>query len=120
MIMATWKPKRNKYNARKTEYRGVMYDSKGEAGLAAQIDALIAIGKVTGVERQRRFDLIGANGSKIGTHRVDFVLTFADGHREVYEYKGCPSRDWSLRKKLFCDNYPSIPYRVFGNKKLAA
>ena len=117
--MATWKPKRNKYNARRTEYRGVMYDSKGEAGLAAQIDALITVGQVASVERQKRFDLIGANGSKIGTHRPDFLLTFADRHREVWEWKGCPSRDWILRKKLFQDNNPKITYRVFGNKKLA-
>lgn len=112
----TWKGF-SKYHAKKTEYEGITYDSKGEASLARDIDLLIRCGQVKSVSRQEVFKLKGLNGHVVGRHKVDFVVTFNDGHREVWEFKGMIVRDFTIRKKLFEDNYPDIPYVVSGSQR---
>ena len=42
----------NKYGAKKTEYRGVVYDSKWEAQKAYELDMLQRAGKITDLQRQ--------------------------------------------------------------------
>ena len=109
----------HKYNARKTEYNGVVYDSKLEAKLAADIDLLWKTNALAYLERQKLFRLIGFNGSSICNHIVDFHIVFNDGHEEVWEAKGVATPDWIIKRKLFIDNYPNIKYVVHStNKKL--
>jgi hypothetical protein len=102
----------NKYGAKKTEFNGRVYDSKHEAGVAADINLLLKSGDVVKVEAQRTFNLYGKNGNRICTHRPDFVLTFKDGHQEVWEAKGMATSTWQLKLKLFVDNYPELTYHV--------
>ncbi len=110
--MVFYRSQGNKYGAKKTEFKGEIYDSKGEAGLAAEIDIRIKAGQVESVERQVRFLLFGRGGAKICTHVVDFVLTMPDGSLEVWEYKGMETRDFKIKYKLFLDNYPNIKYII--------
>lgn len=56
--------KANKYGASKTVFQGRLYDSKGEAGLAVEIDILLKSGLVVKVEPQVTFKLYGKNGGK--------------------------------------------------------
>ena len=107
---------RNKYNAKRTEFNGRVYDSKHEAGVAADIDLLVKSGQVVKVEPQKTFNLYGKNGARICTHRPDFLLTFKDGHQEVWEAKGWASPVWAIKRKLFEDNYPDIIYMVITAK----
>lgn len=93
-----------------------MYDWKAEAKLAADIDLLVKAGEVEDALRQVPFKLRGKNGTVVGSHKVDFVLSFKDGHREIWECKGYAVRDWPIRRKLFEDNYPDVKYVVFGRK----
>ncbi len=102
----------NKYGAKKTVWNGRKYDSKLEAGVAQEIEILRKAGEVVSVEPQRTFVLHGKNGGKICSHRVDFLLTFKDGHEEVWEAKGFETDTWRLKLKLFEDNYPDIIYWV--------
>ena len=104
--------KANKYGASKTVFQGRLYDSKGEAGLATEIDILLKSGLVVKVEPQITFKLYGKNGGKICTHRPDFLLTFKDGHQEAWEYKGFATAIWKIKRDLFVDNYPDIQYVV--------
>lgn len=106
----------NKYGAKKTTYNGRSYDSKGEAGLAAEIDLLVKAKEVIQVEPQKTFGLYGRNGKRICNHRVDFFLTFADSHEEAWEYKGFATEIWRLKRTLFEDNYPEIKYVVITAK----
>lgn len=111
--------RRHKYGARKTEYKGVLYDSKLEAKIAADIEILAGTGALTRWARQVRYQLRGRNGAIIATHVVDFVLEYRDGHTEVWEAKGYPTDDWKLKRKLFEDNYPGTKYIIHSrNKKL--
>src|SRR4051794_5714330 len=102
----------NKYGAKKTEFNGRVYDSKGEAGLAQEIELLRRAGEVIKVEPQKTFNLYGKHGGRVCTHRPDFVLTFKDGHQEVWEYKGFSTDVFRIKLKLFEDNYPEITYNV--------
>lgn len=111
------KVRRNKYRAKKTVYNRNIYDSKGEAKLAFDIDCLIRAGKVATVSRQVRFGLRGLKGGQVCTHVVDFVVTLSDGTKEAWEYKGMPTPTWKLKRKLFLDNYPEIKYVVIGKKR---
>ena len=47
----------NKFHAIKTEYKGVVYDSKWEAQRAYELDMLERAGKIKDLERQKRFIL---------------------------------------------------------------
>lgn len=107
-----YRPRFNKYGAKKTEYNGRKYDSKAEAGLAREIDLMIRAGEVQKVQPQQTFVLYGKNGHRICTHRVDFLLTMKDGTQQVFEQKGFSTREWVIKWKLFEDNYPSIKYVV--------
>jgi hypothetical protein len=114
----------NKYGAKKTEFKGRLYDSKHEAGIAGEIELLRKAGVVTKVEPQQTFNLYGKNGGKICTHRPDFLLTFKDGHKEVWEAKGFWTPVYTIKLKLFEDNYPELIYyvitpreRFYGSKK---
>lgn len=104
--------KANKYGAKRTEYGGRVYDSKHEAGIAQEIELLRRSGEVVKVEPQKTFNLYGKGGGKICTHRPDFLLTFKDGHQEVWEAKGFSTPIFTLKLKLFTDNYPDLIYYV--------
>lgn len=108
----------NKYGAKKTNFKGIQYDSKGEAALAQNIDILLQAGEVSAVETQSTFTLFGQRGSAICKHRVDFFLTFKDKHQEAWEFKGVATAAWRIKQKLFIDNYPEIKYVVFTKNDL--
>jgi len=116
--------KANKYGAQKTIFNGRKYDSKHEAGIAQEIALLQKAGEVVKVDPQRTYPLHGKNGGRICNHRPDFLLTFKDGHQEVWEAKGYATAEWRFKLKLFEDNYPDIIYyvitpreRFYGSKK---
>lgn len=115
--MPGMKARTHKYNARKTEYNGTMYDSKLEAKLAADIDLLWKTGQLIGCFTQVPFELKGKNGTVVCKHKVDFHLIFRDGHHEIWEAKGYPTPVWRLKHKLFLDNYPHIKYVIHSRAK---
>ncbi len=108
--------KSNKYGSQKTIFNNQKYDSKGEAGHAAELDLRLKAREVSKVERQITFPLYGKNGTRITTHRVDFLVTYPDGHKEVEEYKGFATQEWKIKRDLFVDNYPDILYNVITSK----
>lgn len=105
----------NKYGAKKSVYNGRKYDSKFEAGVSKEIDILVNTGMAT-VEYQKTFQLYGKNGSKICSIRPDFILTFKDGHQEIWEAKGMETREYQIKRNLFVDNYPEYEYHVIKQK----
>jgi len=116
--MSYWYLKqRNKYGNKETIFDGRKYDSGLEAGVAKDIALLCKTGEVIKNEPQKTFGLYGKNGTRIANHRVDFLLTFKDGHQEVWEAKGMETEVWRLKREMFCDNYPDIPYMVITAKK---
>lgn len=108
--------KAGKFNAKKTFFNGRTYDSRLEATVAEEIDLLLKAKIIKKVEPQVTFPLYGKNGAKICSHKPDFLLTFADGHKEVWEAKGFATPVFGIKLKLFEDNYPDIKYTVITSK----
>jgi hypothetical protein len=93
---------RNKFQAQKTMYNGVMYDSKIEAAYAARLDVLrkaSGADKVVDVERQKKFSF-DHGGVHICSLIIDFVVKYADGRTEYHEVKGFETRESSIKRKL--------------------
>lgn len=104
---------RNKFNAQKTSYNGVMYDSKVEAAYAAKLDILRkapGAERVVNVERQVKFPF-DYNGKHICSYQADFVITYADGRKEYHEVKGFETRESVIKRKLM-DAFYGIKVKV--------
>lgn len=90
---------RSKYKNVRTEYNGVLYDSKKEANYAYRLDLLQSCGEVTKWFRQVRLPL-DVNGQKVCTYVVDFVVHCSDGTIEHVDVKGYKTDVYKLKKKL--------------------
>ena len=106
--------KPNKYNAVKTEYRGIWYHSKKEALTANQLDIDKAHGLIDFWLRQVPFQLPGRI-----EYRADFVtFKFAPDTGfdvwkvRVIEVKGMETDVWKLKHKLFTETYPNLELEI--------
>lgn len=104
----------NKYFAKKTEYRGVYYDSKLEAKRAYELDILERAGKISDLERQKRFILqdsyVNNQGKKIRpiSYIADFSYIDSKGNKIVEDTKSPVTRtaEYRIKKKIFEYKYP--------------
>jgi hypothetical protein len=87
--------KKNKYNARKCfSTDGLEFDSKKERDRWEQLRIMQAQGKISHLERQRKFELIpnqrGSDG-KVAERAINYIADFVyqqDGHLIVEDIKG--------------------------------
>lgn len=97
-----YKENMNKYNAQKTEYNGVKFDSKKEAEYARKLDVLTNT-TVKSYETQIRMPIV-INGLKVCTYICDFKVAYLDGTEEYIDVKGmksgCAYQMFRLKKKL--------------------
>ncbi|WP_291728695.1 DUF1064 domain-containing protein [Bernardetia sp.] len=93
------KSSKNKYNAKKTMYEGVLYDSRKEAFYAAKLDLRIKAGEIQSWERQYPIEL-EAYGAKSCTYRIDFKVILSDGSIEYHEVKGKETALWKVKWKM--------------------
>lgn len=96
------KPKRgNKFGAKRTVYDGITFDSQREAEVYRDLKVLEAAGRISGFERQRKFNLI-VNGEIIGSYRADFAFIDhdQDGRFRVIDVKGVVTRDFRRVQKI--------------------
>lgn len=99
----------NKYNAKKTEYKGILYDSKWEANRAYELEMLQRAGQIKDLQRQVRFilqeDYINNKGQKIRpiSYIADFVYTTKSGKKVVEDTKSPATKtaEYRIKKKLF-------------------
>lgn len=92
--------KKNKYNAKKTEYNGLIYDSKKEAMRAEQLDKMLANGDIINIQRQVPIRC-EVNSKLICKLILDFIYTLPDGtiiHEDVKGMKPLPI--FNLKCKL--------------------
>ena len=103
--------RRLKYNNKHTEYNGRVYASKAEARRAQELDLLKRAGEIYRWFPQTPYPLYGKNGNVVCVHIVDFHV-FTKDKEWVEDVKGVRTALWSLKRKLFLDNYPEIEYKV--------
>ena len=103
-----------KYHAVKTEYKGVVYDSKWEATRAYELDMLQKAGKIKDLRTQERFILqesyVNNKGQKIRpiSYIADFVYIDHKGNKIVEDTKSPATRTqvYAVKKKMFEYKYP--------------
>ena len=118
---------KNKYYAKKTEYKGVVYDSKYEASRAYELDMLERAGRIKDLERQVRFILqegfVNNRGEKVRpiSYIADFVYTVKCGARVVEDTKSPATRTevYRIKKKMFEYKYPEYLFVERIKKKPA-
>jgi len=96
--MYTQRP-RNKYGAKRKEFNGRSYMSRGEAGYAQELEYRRKAGEIVEIVPQYRLSL-DVNGYHIANYYVDFKVTLADGSEELHEYKGFETDVWRMKWKL--------------------
>ena len=90
----------NKYNARKTEYNGMTFDSRKELTRYKELELLERAGEISNLRRQVEFELIPKQpGERKAVYTADFVYT-ENGKEIVEDVKGMKTRDYIIRRKL--------------------
>lgn len=89
----------NKYSATSTQYEGITYHSKLEAGYAESLDMRVMAKDIKSWERQVKLDL-KVNGTHITNYYIDFVVTHNDGKKEFVEVKGFETDVWRMKWKI--------------------
>ena len=88
---------KNKYNASKAGYNGIVYDSQLEAAYAKELDIRLSLGEIESWERQVKLEL-KINGKFWRNYKIDFKVNyFGDRPPEYVEVKGFPTRDWKQK-----------------------
>lgn len=113
---------KNKYNAKKTIYKGIIYDSKYEATRAYELDMLERAGHIKDLERQKRFILqegyINNKGENIRpiSYIADFSYIDSKGNKIVEDTKGLETEVFRIKKKMFEYKYNDIKFVVLKGK----
>lgn len=88
-------------------YDGRVYDSAREMVRAQELDLLKMDGTVQAWWNQYRVPLV-VNGKTVCVYVADFRVLYPDSHYELEEVKGCETREWKLKHKLFRALYPKV------------
>ena len=110
-------PKRNKYNAKKTEVDGVVFDSKREAARYRELKLLQDSGEIFNLVLQPTYTLQEAFRDNQGkVHRaIKYKADFAykeNGVHIVEDVKGKETAVFKIKAKLFIKRYPGVVFRV--------
>lgn len=106
------RPKRSKYNAKKTVVDGITFDSKKEARRYADLKILEKAGEISHLQLQPKFRLL--DGFKHNRETIRPINYFADfsyidneGNEVVEDVKSKATKTpvYSIKKKLFLNKY---------------
>ena len=106
-------PRKHKFNAMPTIYRGWRFDSKAEAQYAMVLDQLKSSGDIILWLRQTPFDL-----GEDTRYRADFVVVEKDGETYAVDVKGVETPGFKKIKKLW-KKYGELPLRIVKSGRLA-
>lgn len=92
--------RRGKYNARKTEVDGFVFDSRKEANRYQELKILEAAGEIVDIRMQVKYHCT-VNGKKICTYIADFEYTTTKDQKvHTEDVKGYKTEVYKLKKKL--------------------
>ena len=95
----------NKYGNKKTTYKGISFDSKKECEYFIYLSRLEALGDISELERQVRFELQPSfkyKGKTIRsiTYVADFTYKDKDGQLHIVDTKGIKTEVYKLKYKM--------------------
>lgn len=101
---------RSKYNAKKTEVDGIIFDSKKEAARYKELCLLVRAKEISRLILQPRFVLqdrfvYGGRAQRKIEYIADFKYTEKDGTEVVEDVKGDKTPVYMIKKKLFLKKY---------------
>lgn len=98
---------KSKYNNRKTEVLGIIFDSKREADRYLELYLAQKAGAITDLQLQVPFELIPKQTDETGKvveravlYKADFTYRNSDGMFVVEDAKGERTREYILKRKL--------------------
>lgn len=98
----------SKYNAKKVEYKGIVFDSTVECEYYQYLERNLG-DEYDRIELQPRYELIPKFDNQRKTEYIaDFALWKDNKLLEVIDVKGMPTEVAKLKAKLFRDKYPNI------------
>ena len=100
--------RRSKYGAQKTEFDGLVFDSKHEAMRWRELALLQRSGEIADLQRQVKYILIPAQvdeDGKVAERAVSYVADFVysdvrSGETVIEDAKGMHTRDYIIKRKL--------------------
>lgn len=98
-------PKKNKYNAVKTEVDGIVFDSRKEAQRYKELKLLEQVGEITNLHLQVPYELIAK--SKYGMpmrYIADFVYE-SNGQVIVEDAKGVKTAVYRIKRRMMAEKY---------------
>lgn len=110
------KHKKHKFNAKKTVFNGIKFDSKKEANYYAELLLRQKAGEIASIDRQPQFVLVPPyehNGQKVRALKyiADFKVTYPDGTVEIIDVKGYKTKEYKLKKKMLLQQYPTMNFK---------
>ena len=107
------KPKKTKYNNKKTWVDGICFDSKKEAECYEGLKLLLKAGEIAGFCRQPQFILVEGNAEERAiTYKADFIVFNKNGTYEIIDVKGFESQQWKRTFKQFRLKFPSLDIKI--------
>ncbi|MGE6953458.1 DUF1064 domain-containing protein [Staphylococcus capitis] len=99
----------SKYNAKKVEYKGIVFDSKVECEYYQYLEKKMNGVTYNRIEIQPRYELIPKFGNQRKTEYIaDFALYLDNDLIEVIDVKGMATTTAKLKAKLFRYKYPDV------------
>lgn len=92
--------RKNKFNAKRVQYRGMNFDSKGEFNRYLFLKSCEERGEIKNLQRQVPYKMT-VNGALICTYKADHVYTLPCGKEVIEDFKGMPPQPiFKLKMKL--------------------
>lgn len=112
----------NKYNNKKTEIDGIVFDSKKEANRYQELKLLERAGKISDLTLQPEFELQEAfekHGKKFRPIKYKADFSYIEINEDQYlnkviveDTKGFRTKEFELKYKMFEHKYPSLKLEV--------
>ena len=109
--MVKEKPKRHKYNAKKTVVNGITFDSGAEAERYQELGFMKLSGVIKDFELQPVFKLPGKT-----KYIADFKVIYPDGKVVIEDTKGFETQAFRIKKRLFKESSPELELRIIKKK----
>ena len=91
--------RRGKYNAKKTEVDGRVFDSRAEARRYSELCLMEKAGEIDDLQCQPVFDIV-INGKHICNYFADFHYIDKSGSQIVEDVKGVKTAVYKLKKRM--------------------
>lgn len=88
-----------KYNAKKCEYKGIVFDSIGEMKRYRELEVLLMAGEISNLSRQVTHEIV-ISGVLICKYKSDFEYDLHSGERVVEDFKGFRTPEYKIKRNL--------------------